>query len=187
VLALIGPIGVGKSTLANNIDKQLSHTDSCIRISFAEPIKKALLVMAGFSTDNWYETFQVLKNEEFLNTGRTWRYAAQTLGTEWGRELIHPDIWSKAACVRIREYEQAIIDDMRFHNESRVLHSEFDVFTVRLVRPDIEIVEAQHISEQEYMTMPNVDCTFLLPEITQPNYNKLVYKAIQYLRFGIKP
>jgi membrane glycosyltransferase len=41
----------------------------------------------------------------------------QTLGTEWGRELIDPDIWVKAFNFRYWGHN-CIITDVRFNNEA---------------------------------------------------------------------
>jgi hypothetical protein len=45
------------------------------------------------------------------------------LGTEWGRDLIHPDIWVIAARAQIERYGDAdiVFDDVRFENEASMI------------------------------------------------------------------
>ena len=59
-----------------------------------------------------------------LLCGKTPRYAMQTIGTEWGRDLIGNDIWVHVMADRIAEYAESkvgdalvVIDDVRFPNE----------------------------------------------------------------------
>ena len=50
--------------------------------------------------------------------GRTPRYAMQTLGTEWGRDLISPNIWVNIVKHDILKIKgDVVIDDCRFPNE----------------------------------------------------------------------
>jgi hypothetical protein len=56
-------------------------------------------------------------------TGLTSRYLQQTLGTEWGRELVRPDLWIAIMRLKIDAWRiigggrDIVIDDMRFANE----------------------------------------------------------------------
>ena len=51
------------------------------------------------------------------------RQMMQLLGTEWGRDLIHPDIWVIAARAQIERYGDAdiVFDDVRFENEASMI------------------------------------------------------------------
>jgi hypothetical protein len=51
------------------------------------------------------------------------RKAMQTLGTEWGRELIHPHLWVNAWKHSLINHHQPIVaDDVRFQNEVDAIH-----------------------------------------------------------------
>lgn len=57
--------------------------------------------------------------------GRTPRYAMQKLGAEWGREMIHPDLWINDFIRRVNETPQHIpivCDDCRYPNEVEIIH-----------------------------------------------------------------
>jgi hypothetical protein len=92
------------------------------------------------------------KNEplEMLG-GRSARYAMQTLGTEWGRHLIAPNIWADAARQhyngRIDAGERIVFDDVRFENECLAI-MELGGLLVEIVRPNITYVRDAHPSEQ---------------------------------------
>ena len=110
IIGLCGPKGVGKSTYAKSFE-------GAAILSFATPIKEMLKVILPHPA--WLE-----KKEEpipgFPN-GVTVRRMLQTLGTEWGRETVFPNIWVQAA---IRKAEDQIgkrliiFDDIRFPNEA---------------------------------------------------------------------
>jgi hypothetical protein len=51
--------------------------------------------------------------------GKTPRYAMQTLGTEWGRELIGANLWTNAWFSKVDKVEGPVVtDDCRFQNEA---------------------------------------------------------------------
>ncbi len=58
---------------------------------------------------------------EFLN-GNTPRHAMQTLGTEWGRDSIHPKLWVDSLKRRVADLAKVAIPDVRFDNECAAVH-----------------------------------------------------------------
>lgn len=118
IIGLHGPRGVGKSTLANELAK---YTSSKV-MSFASPLRRMLRTL-GLSHDE----LKYLKDTELDVIDRTPRYMLQTLGTEWGRNMVHPDIWVYSLLRRMEragareQISRFIIDDVRFDNEGAVL------------------------------------------------------------------
>lgn len=56
--------------------------------------------------------------------GFSWRQAAQTLGTEWGRAL-NPDLWvllMERALTALAPDARVVISDVRFENEAEMIH-----------------------------------------------------------------
>ena len=112
----------GKTALAIRIARQCHF----LRIAFADPIKRmALEAISSFGVRYTQAIRYVYDNKEAVipNLGVTARYLLQTLGTEWGRNLIHEDVWVRAMEERFREIRRTtgqsiVIDDMRFRNEA---------------------------------------------------------------------
>jgi hypothetical protein len=129
IILLTGLAGAGKTTIA----KELVVRDGFSRYAYAEPIKRMMLAL-GLTWEQVYGTEKETPCE--LLGGRTPRYAMQTLGTEWGRELISPDIWINAWKARVLAdgYNLIVSDDCRFQNEVDVARSIGDVRVVRLNR-----------------------------------------------------
>ena len=89
--------------------------------------------------------------------GQTYRYLAQTLGTEWGRELIHPDLWIMCLKYRLQKtYSPIIIDDVRFENEAKFIREHGQLFYIHNNNvPEETIInkdEQQHISEAGFFS-----------------------------------
>jgi hypothetical protein len=83
---------------------------------------------------------------------RTPTLAQQTLGTEWGRELIAPDLWlaawNREARRRLAEGEPAIVNDsVRFENEAAAIRA-LGGRVIRLEGRRDPRVEATHASER---------------------------------------
>lgn len=122
IIAISGKKGTGKTTLSNLIKKNLlAEYITVMDYSFAGPLKKAACEIFGW-------TMEQMDDEVFKTTvdpvfGITPRHALQTLGTEWGRNLICQDIWLKTAdrAISASDCQVVLIPDLRFENESSFL------------------------------------------------------------------
>lgn len=117
LIAFTGPAFSGKTTAANAIVQACDGK----RISFADPIRD-MLAAIGIS----HEQLTHDKHEPVAWLGKTPRELMQTLGTEWGRELVHPQIWLTITKLRIAAHGNAtpiVIDDCRFDNEAKLVHA----------------------------------------------------------------
>lgn len=52
-----------------------------------------------------------------LLRGKTPRYAMQTLGDEWGRQLISDDLWTESFAYRTEGKDKVVAPDVRYSNE----------------------------------------------------------------------
>lgn len=149
LIGLTGPAGCGKDTVA-----ALCHRHGgCYQYSMAGPIKRGLNAMLGLNPVVWEN--RGLKEAPLPDLGRSPRYLAQTLGTEWGRQLVHPDIW---LLLMIQSWEAArnsacprmVISDIRFDNEAqKVLDLGGTVWkVVRETNPIEEHVSERGVSPQ---------------------------------------
>lgn len=113
MIALTGPAGCGKDTVATRLYRGYNYE----RYSFAQPLKDALNVMLDLDPLDWSTH---LKEQKLDWLGVSPRQLAQTLGTEWGRDIIHPDIWLKIAGRRLERMnaKKVVIIDCRFENEA---------------------------------------------------------------------
>jgi hypothetical protein len=83
--------------------------------------------------------------------GKSPREMAQTLGTEWRRQMVHPDIWLMLAerrytfCCEREDISGLAITDIRFDNEAKWVKSQGGI--IWDVRRDVPGVKT-HVSEQ---------------------------------------
>lgn len=139
LIGITGRARSGKDTVANFIVAAVGG----YRYSFADPIR-AMLIPLGVDMSDPY--WQARKEEPIPALGVSPRRMMQTLGTEWGRQLINPDLWLIMAHQRLLQSGPGmVIPDVRFDNEvawirkhgGRIIH---------VIRPDAKAVEA-HASE----------------------------------------
>ena len=102
----------------------------------AAPIKR-MLSSVGLSSRHLEGDLKEIASP--ILCGKTPRVAMQTLGTEWGRNLISPDVWVNlwaiAAEAVLDEYMGVIADDVRFQNECDIIHS-MNGLVIKINRPD---------------------------------------------------
>lgn len=110
--------GCGKDTVADIICRYVSIQS----YGFADPIYD--MVKAGFGIDGrskeWQDRSKKSAPIEWLSAEHdvSLRYLLETLGTEWGREMVCEDLWSRIAEKRYLESEMGlVIRDVRFPNE----------------------------------------------------------------------
>lgn len=111
LIGIAGPARAGKDTLASYLLDNLS--DDWSRSSFADPIKRMLEVIGVDCSD---EAKSVI-DERFCYTPR---HMMQILGTEWGREMVHGNIWVEAFA-RLNAGKCVIVPDVRFDNEAALV------------------------------------------------------------------
>lgn len=149
LIGLTGKAGSGKDTIGEYLDEMYCYR----RISFAQPIRNAIAEIFGLP----FECFQhPLKEEALENIGRSPRQLMQWLGTEWGRNLVHPDLWLILAKESIEaawaDGLGVVITDVRFENEARMIREMGG--TVWHVQRDSAGTPHQHASEAGVMFLP---------------------------------
>ena len=142
LIALAGKSGAGKTTA---IEAALGVMPGAYNFALSDPLK--LMIDIGLST---FDVFQVDRMAEIPGLGVTRRHLEQTLGTEWGRNLVHQDIWAKIAAAKILKNKEAgvtsILDGIRFPNEVAMVKALGGVL-IYIDRPDAPSVH-EHSSEQ---------------------------------------
>ena len=114
IVGITGLPRSGKDTVA---DFLLAKHRGTYKYSFAEPIVNML--NAGFSQDFRSDYWTERKGESIPLLGKSPRELMQTLGTEWGRQHVHPDVWVFLANQRFLKLGAGmVIPDVRFENEA---------------------------------------------------------------------
>ena len=171
VVAFIGPAGCGKSTAASHL---LARGYTLLK--FAHPIKQMLRAI-GLEGEHLEGEAKELPCNLLL--GASPRRAMQTLGTEWGRKLIHPDLWvhawMKEAVWKLQNGNRLVIDDLRYPNElSAILRLGGSV--IRIVRKDAFQCEA-HDSETQFIISQRV----IVNDLTEDEFLKSVSETLDSL------
>ena len=135
IIALHGPKHSGKTTATKAILE--TYAKESRHISFAAPMKQMLVPILD-PIDKAYGLkpigmpWEEALNEEKFKLKRvpvlwcTVRYLQQTLGTEWGRNMIDKSIWIYLAWLKLAEaldegVDLVIVDDVRFVDELTML------------------------------------------------------------------
>jgi len=172
VVAFIGPAGCGKSTAAHFLREKYGYS----LLKFAHPIKEMLRVLG--LEDRHLEGDQKEAPCNLL-CGTSPRRAMQLLGTEYGRKLIHPDIWVKAwmreAVWKIQNGQRLVIDDLRYPNELDAI-LRLGGSTLRIVRKDIHQCEA-HDSETQHIISQRV----IVNDLSREEFHKSVSESLDSL------
>lgn len=118
VILLSGQAGSGKDTVASYISSRYGYA----RVAFATPMYRMLARMYAFIPDISPSYIEQHKAEEAPYAYMTWRELLQTLGTEWGRNIVHKDIWAYIALAGTTSFapQSVVISDARFPNEIEI-------------------------------------------------------------------
>lgn len=167
ILGLIGAKRCGKSSLA----EYLAQHHGFIRVRMADGLKDMLYAM-GLTYEDIEGDRKEVPND--LLCGKTPRVAMQTLGTEWGREIIGQDVWVAGVQQEIQQHvlrnpnARIVVEDIRFPNEAlMVLRMGGKLWRIRrpVVEPRLSLWQAiplclgmpmgEHASEQYWRTLPH--------------------------------
>jgi len=117
LIGLTGRAQSGKDSVADYLEVQHGF----FRIAFADPIKSALdaALCEDMDRDD--------KEAVIDWIGKSPRELMQTLGTEWGRQMIAEDIWirclARAIDGPLDVDDMIVIPDVRFENEANWIRS----------------------------------------------------------------
>jgi len=116
--------GCGKSTVAQLLGLQHGHA----RLAFADPMKwmlVRLLDAAGYDRNDarrspWQDKETPLDR---LPGSPTMRHLLRTLGTEWGRDHVHHDLWVEVWRQQALRLPRVVADDVRMPNEAATIRA----------------------------------------------------------------
>lgn len=158
IIGITGRKGSGKDTAANFI---LHHPDykDWARVKFADGLKTMLQSFLAYLDVNPFIIKRMIEGDLketpcSLLGGKTPRHAMQTLGTEWGRQMIGDNIWVEATKDRCAQFENCIITDVRFENEVEALH-EMGGKLIKVNRPGL--LETDHHLSEVFITHLEAD------------------------------
>lgn len=155
VIGITGRKRHGKDTVAREL---VLHGFSVVR--FADPLKAMLRAFYQVHGLGAVEIERRIEGDLkevpciYLN-GKTPRYAMQTLGTEWGRDLIDKNLWTDSLQRRAVVYDKVAVPDVRFDNECEAVRDiGGKVFRVE-ARQRVGVTEqSNHSSETSIDTLP---------------------------------
>ena len=177
LIGLCGRAGSGKDSVRSILEMHNHYAG----LSFAEPIRgmlRELLTTNGCSDE--YITNRELKETPVPGLGVSYRQMAQTLGTEWARQHLHPDFWLRVAdtyMADLREngYRHFVVSDVRFANEAEWVRKQGGVLWL-VDRPGIDPVR-EHISE----AMPFEADRIIHNHSNLPDLRRVVHAALLHM------
>lgn len=120
LIGLCGAAGAGKNTVA----EFLTDSDGCtfMQMAFADPLYECVSKITGLPVTRLKD--RDVKEAVIPWLGKSPRQLLQTLGTEWGRGTVHPEIWIRIAMERASQhldFNSVVITDVRFDNEAQAI------------------------------------------------------------------
>lgn len=145
LIGLTGLAGSGKSVVANVLVGEFGFE----RVRFSGALKnmaRTLFRDMGHCADDVERMIEGdLKEVAHPELGVSPRHIMVTLGTEWGREAIHPDIWVRLWSARAANFGRVVAEDVRFPNEVAEIRRRGGVLW-RIERPGL--AAGDHVSER---------------------------------------
>ncbi|USM11560.1 dNMP kinase [Citromicrobium phage vB_CbaS-RXM] len=158
LIGLTGGKGSGKDTMASVLLQR-----DFANLKFAGALKAMLAELLRYQGADEDTIARMIEGDlkevpTDLLAGQTPRWAMQTLGTEWGRELIGENLWVDATMNKAATLPQVVITDVRFLNELEAVRTAGGR-VIRIEDTSEGRTSDTHESEAHIAELP-VDATF---------------------------
>lgn len=119
LIGITGKIAAGKSLAA-------SMVPGAVTIQLADPLYAMVSALTGIAPEMLRD--RRTKEDVIFWLGKSPRQLLQTIGTEWGRDMIDRDIWVRHLEQRIANmerqgYDLIVVADVRFDNEAEAIRA----------------------------------------------------------------
>jgi len=148
LIGFMGKAGSGKDTAADILVREFGFTKE----SLAAPMKRGLAAMLDLPEEAMNN--RIDREKPYLHYEVSIRRMLQTLGTDWGRNMVHEDIWVDNLMRRHSRNRNTVVSDVRFENEAKRIKKAGGI-VVALIRPENREIVPQHSSENMPMHLAN--------------------------------
>lgn len=118
IVGMSGAAGSGKDTAAKALLDCLDYRKG----SFAMKLKMALNAIFEWRMEDW-DSLEWKETPQAVCYGKTPRELAQSLGTDWGRDMVNMNLWVDAVVRSLHPTERAVFTDVRFPNEAEAIRN----------------------------------------------------------------
>ena len=122
LIGICGAAGSGKDEVASVLVGEFGY----IRNKFADPLYEMVAAMTGYTVSQLQDRRLKEKPISLLDS-KTPRQLLQTLGTDWGRTMVHSEVWIRSVQRRVEraleDGRHSVITDLRFDNEAEWIRS----------------------------------------------------------------
>ncbi|MCW5597713.1 MAG: hypothetical protein KIT80_23665 [Chitinophagaceae bacterium] len=120
LIGLTGEAGSGKDTVGQILLNDHGYAIDSFKANLISPLAEIFDVDSSIFCD------RKLKEEPSASLfGKSPREVMQSFGTDWGRNMIHPDIWVKHTKMNIRRLLdknlKVVVTDVRYNNEAEMI------------------------------------------------------------------
>lgn len=116
LIGLCGAAGAGKGSVAAVLRER-----GFVEIAFADPLYEAVAAIAGIPVERLRD--REVKEAVIPWIGKSPRQLLQSLGTDWGRNMVADDLWVRAAMAKAAQHDSVVIPDVRFSNEAEAIRA----------------------------------------------------------------
>ena len=120
LIGLCGAAGAGKNTVAELLTD--SDGGPFVQLAFADTLYECVSTITGLPVARLRD--RDVKEAVIPWLGKSPRQMLQSMGTEWGRGMIHDQIWVRIAMERAGQhlaFSSVVITDVRFDNEAQAI------------------------------------------------------------------
>lgn len=175
LIGICGFKGAGKSTVVHQAifdPREMDHALPVFQMSIMQPVRNMLSAMGIQDIDNkakWDDPQPLLNHKSI-------RHAVITLGTDWARDYIGPDVWIDIAIRDARatmlQGTTVVIDGIRYWNEYEAVRAEGGIM-IAFHRPDLPY--APHIETERHISKIQKQCDRRFENVTG-EYNASVHR-----------